>query len=192
MSSGLYRSTSGCPASVRGREELQRAVPVLSHIYISDTEVTGQDLPRLDLGLYFYILGNIEYLMHIVTPSEIRRQPTTRNADEDLDAVATLAALAQETRLAIFRLLVQRGPEGLAVGEIAERLQLAGATLSFHLKELAHAKLVVPRQAGRFIYYSTNYRTMNRLIDYLTKNCCQGATCDIACAPAAQRKRRTP
>ena len=119
-------------------------------------------------------------------------QLTTGNADDDLDAVATLAALAQETRLAIFRLLVQRGPEGLAVGEIAERLQLAGATLSFHLKELAHAKLVVPRQAGRFIYYSTNYRTMNRLIDYLTENCCQGATCDIACAPAAQRKRRTP
>lgn len=117
-------------------------------------------------------------------------QPTAVTANDDLDAVSTLAALAQETRLAIFRLLVQKGPEGLAVGEIAERLQLAGATLSFHLKELAHAKLVIARQAGRFIYYSANYRTMNGLIDYLTRNCCQGATCDIACAPAAQRKRR--
>jgi ArsR family transcriptional regulator, arsenate/arsenite/antimonite-responsive transcriptional repressor len=119
-------------------------------------------------------------------------QPTAGKASDDSDAVSTLAALAQETRLAIFRLLVQQGPEGLAVGEIAERLQLAGATLSFHLKELAHAKLVIARQAGRFIYYSANYRSMNGLIDYLTRNCCQGATCDIACAPAAQRKRRTP
>ena len=118
-------------------------------------------------------------------------QPTAATANDDLNAVAVLAALAQETRLSIFRLLVQRGPEGLAVGEIAERLRLAGATLSFHLKELAHAKLVAARQAGRFIYYSANYRTMDGLIDYLTRNCCQGATCDIACAPAAQRRRRT-
>ena len=76
--------------------------------------------------------------------------------------------------------------------EIAERLQLAGATLSFHLKELAHAQLVSARQAGRFIYYSANYQTMNGLIDYLTRNCCKGVTCDIACAPTAQRKRRSP
>jgi ArsR family transcriptional regulator, arsenate/arsenite/antimonite-responsive transcriptional repressor len=119
-------------------------------------------------------------------------RPTATDAANDFDAVATLAALAQQTRLAIFRLLVEQGPEGLAVGEIAERLELAGATLSFHLKELAHAQLVNARQAGRFIYYSANYRTMNGLIGYLTENCCRGATCDIACAPAAQRKRRTP
>ncbi len=118
-------------------------------------------------------------------------EPRTAQITDDLDAVTRLAALAQETRLAIFRLLVEQGPEGLAVGEIAERLHLAGATLSFHLKELAHAKLVTARQASRFIYYSADYRAMNGLIDYLTKNCCQGATCDIACAPAAQRKRRT-
>jgi ArsR family transcriptional regulator len=118
--------------------------------------------------------------------------PTSGGAAENRDVVEALAALAQDTRLAIFRLLVQQGPEGLAVGEIAERLQLAGATLSFHLKELAHAQLVAARQAGRFIYYSANYRTMNGLIEYLTRNCCQGATCDIACTPAAQRKRRTP
>jgi ArsR family transcriptional regulator len=117
-------------------------------------------------------------------------QSTDHAADESRDAVVVLAALSQETRLAIFRLLVQQGPEGLAVGEIAERLQLAGATLSFHLKELAHAQLVSARQAGRFIFYSANYRTMNGLIDYLTRNCCQGATCDVACAPAAKRKRR--
>ena len=117
-------------------------------------------------------------------------QSTEHLANENRDAVDVLAALAQGTRLAIFRLLVQQGPGGLAVGEIAEQLQLAGATLSFHLKELAHAELVSPRQAGRFIYYSANYRTMNGLVDYLTRNCCQGATCDIACAPAVKRKRR--
>lgn len=115
---------------------------------------------------------------------------TAESAAESRDAVEVLAALAQETRLAIFRLLVQQGPEGLAVGEIAERLKLPGATLSFHLKELARAELVTARQAGRFIYYGANYRRMNGLLDYLTRNCCQGSACDIACAPAAQRKRR--
>jgi DNA-binding transcriptional ArsR family regulator len=112
------------------------------------------------------------------------------STDENRRAVDELAALAQESRLAIFRLLVEQGPEGLAAGDIAERLELPGATLSFHLKELAHAQLVSARQAGRFIFYSANYRTMNALIDFLTRNCCQGATCDIACAPTAQRKRR--
>jgi ArsR family transcriptional regulator len=101
-----------------------------------------------------------------------------------------LAALAQETRLALFRLLVQQGPTGLAAGAIAERLRLANATLSFHLKELAHAGLVTARQDGRFIYYSANYDAMNDLITYLTENCCAGAGCEIACAPAAKRKRR--
>ena len=106
-------------------------------------------------------------------------------------ALVALAGLAQETRLAIFRLLVEQGPEGLAAGAIAERLELANATLSFHLKELAHAGLVTPVQAGRFIYYSANYAAMNSLVAYLTENCCRGITCDIACAPAAaQRKKR--
>jgi ArsR family transcriptional regulator, arsenate/arsenite/antimonite-responsive transcriptional repressor len=112
--------------------------------------------------------------------------------DENAVAVSALAALAQETRLSIFRLLVQQGPEGLAAGEIAERLDIPGATLSFHLKELSHAGLIAARQASRFIYYSANYQAMNSLIDYLTRNCCQGSTCDIACAPKpAQRNRRT-
>jgi ArsR family transcriptional regulator len=105
-------------------------------------------------------------------------------------ALKALAGLAQDTRLSIFRLLVEQGPEGLAAGEIVDRLQLANATASFHLKELAHAELVTPRQAGRFIYYSANYATMNGLIGYLTENCCRGSTCDIACAPTAKRKRK--
>ncbi|MEO8740008.1 MAG: metalloregulator ArsR/SmtB family transcription factor [Casimicrobiaceae bacterium] len=106
-------------------------------------------------------------------------------------ALKALAGLAQDTRLSIFRLLVEQGPEGLPAGEITERLKLANATASFHLKELRHAELVSPRQAGRFIYYSANYATMNGLIAYLTENCCQGSTCDIACAPVAKRKRKT-
>jgi DNA-binding transcriptional ArsR family regulator len=112
--------------------------------------------------------------------------------ESNQSVVRSLAALAQETRLAIFRLLVEQGPEGLAVGDIAERLGLAGPTLSFHLKELAHAELVAARQSGRFVFYRANFATMNGLVDYLTRNCCQWAICDIACAPVAQRKRRSP
>jgi len=109
---------------------------------------------------------------------------------ETRSALKTLAGLAQDTRLSIFRLLVEQGPQGLPAGEIVERLQLAHATASFHLKELTQAELVTPRQAGRFIYYSANYSTMNGLIGYLTENCCLGNTCDIACVPVAKRKRR--
>jgi ArsR family transcriptional regulator len=106
-------------------------------------------------------------------------------------ALKALAALAQDTRLSIFRLLVEQAPEGLPAGEIVARLELANATASFHLKELTHAELVTPRQSGRFIYYTANYSTINGLIAYLTENCCKGNTCEIACAPVvATRKRR--
>ena len=101
-------------------------------------------------------------------------------------AVKALAALAQGTRLAIYRLLVQQGPGGLSAGTIAERLDIAGATLSFHLKELSHAGMVESRQDGRFVYYSANYEQMNDLILYLTENCCQGESCANAIEGAAQ------
>lgn len=101
-------------------------------------------------------------------------------------AVRALAALAQETRLAIYRLLVQRGPSGLAAGTIAQRLNLAGPTLSFHLKELANAGMIGARQEGRFVYYSAKYDQMNGLIGYLTENCCQGS-----CQPSADPKPRS-
>jgi ArsR family transcriptional regulator, arsenate/arsenite/antimonite-responsive transcriptional repressor len=107
------------------------------------------------------------------------------------DVIAALAALAQETRLAIFRALVQQGPEGLAAGALADKLGVANATLSFHLKELSHAGLIGARQEGRFIYYTANYDTMNNVLGYLTENCCQGADCGVGCSPPAQRKRRT-
>jgi ArsR family transcriptional regulator, arsenate/arsenite/antimonite-responsive transcriptional repressor len=97
--------------------------------------------------------------------------------------VAALAALAQESRLDIFRLLVQRGPEGLAAGEIGARLGLPSATLSFHLAQLRHAGLVSARRESRSIIYAANYPAMNGLLAYLTENCCQGRP--ALCAPAA-------
>jgi DNA-binding transcriptional ArsR family regulator len=105
-------------------------------------------------------------------------------------AVKALAALAQDTRLAIYRMLVQQRPEGLSAGTIAERLDLPGATLSFHLKELANAGMVESRQDGRFVFYSANYEQMNGLLGYLTENCCQGESCATECAPTPQLKRK--
>jgi ArsR family transcriptional regulator len=101
---------------------------------------------------------------------------------EKKGTVAALSALAQETRLDIYRLLVQAGPGGLPAGRIGERLELALPTLSFHLAQLKHAGLVTARRDGRSIIYAANYPAMNGLIAYLTENCCQGnaASCGIA------------
>jgi ArsR family transcriptional regulator len=90
------------------------------------------------------------------------------------DAVTALAALAQDTRLAIFRLLIEAGPEGVAAGRIGEALEIPGATLSFHLKELARAGLISSRQEKQFIYYATDFEAMAELMTFLTQNCCQG------------------
>jgi ArsR family transcriptional regulator len=106
---------------------------------------------------------------------------------ENKDILAALAALAQETRLSAFRLLVQTGPQGLAASKIGEHLDMAPSSLSFHLKELAHAGLVTSRQDGRFVIYSANFDTMNGLLAFLTDNCCGGACCAptavAACTP---------
>ena len=91
---------------------------------------------------------------------------------EPSNAVRALSALAQETRLSIYRLLVEAGPTGLAAGEIAASLGVSPTNLSFHLKELANAGLARPRQDGRYIFYSANFAHMNALIAYLTENCC--------------------
>ncbi|MGV8838643.1 ArsR/SmtB family transcription factor [Cellvibrio sp.] len=92
-------------------------------------------------------------------------------------AIKALAALAHETRLTIFRVLVQAGESGVPAGQLAKSLSIPNATLSFHLKELAHAELVISRQESRFIYYSANFATMNALLGYLTQNCCAGIPC---------------
>jgi len=93
---------------------------------------------------------------------------------EKLNAVAALAALAHETRLDVFRLLVQTGPEGMPAGRIGERLGLPSATLSFHLNHLRHAGLVTFRRESRSLIYMAEYPAMNDLLAYLTENCCQG------------------
>src|SRR4029077_18807400 len=101
---------------------------------------------------------------------------------ETSDAVAALAALAQDNRLEIFRLLVQAGPDGLAAGRVAEELDLAPNTLTFHFDRLRVAGLVTVRRDGRSMIYAARFATMNDLIAFLTENCCQGAL--ASCAPA--------
>lgn len=128
------------------------------------------------MRIYFYYSGNVE----------------------SKQAVAALGALAQETRLSIFRLLVQAGPEGVPAGRLGEALQVPPATLSFHLKELNHAGLVTSRQDGRFIYYSADFEQMAALMSFLTHNCCQGmpeqclsvveTALGSCCAPQPKRK----
>ncbi len=93
--------------------------------------------------------------------------------------VKALAALAHETRLAVFRMLVQAGPVGLTPGGVAETLGIAASPLSFHLKELTHAGLIAARPDGRKIYYSANFGAMNDLVAYLTDNCCGGQACEV-------------
>ncbi len=95
-------------------------------------------------------------------------------------AIKALAALAQEIRLTIFRALAQAGESGLSAGQLAKELNIPNATLSFHLKELSHAELIIARQKSRFIFYSANFATMNELLSYLTENCCTGTLCNIA------------
>ena len=102
------------------------------------------------------------------------------------DAVAALGALAQESRLSVFRLLVQAGRDGLSPGTIAERLALPGPTLSFHLAQLRQAGLVTVRRDGRSLIYAADYDGMNGLMGFLTQNCCRGDadTCAPACLPS--------
>ena len=99
-------------------------------------------------------------------------------------AISALAALAQDSRLAVFRLLVQAGPAGMAASKIAEQLGLPSSSLSFHLKELTHAGLIIPRQAGRFVIYSADFTTMNGLVAFLTESCCGGNPCSPVSAHA--------
>lgn len=102
-------------------------------------------------------------------------------------ATQSLAALAQETRLAVFRVLVEAGPEGMNAGSIAEAVGVPAATLSFHVAQLVRAGLVASRQESRFIYYSANFNAMDDLIAFLTDNCCRGS----ACLPKTQQMNTT-
>jgi len=112
---------------------------------------------------------------------------------EKTDAIAGLAALAQDNRLDTFRLLVRAGPDGMPAGEVAAALGLPPNTLSFHFDRLRHAGLVTVRRDGRSMIYTARYDTMNALLAYLTENCCGGASSRRAaplCAPAAAASKR--
>ena len=112
---------------------------------------------------------------------------------EKIDAIAALAALAQDNRLDTYRLLVQAGPGGLPAGEVAARLKLPPNTLSFHFDRLRQAGLVTVRREGRSMIYAARFDTMNALLGYLTENCCGGAPAACApagCAPAAKSTKR--
>jgi DNA-binding transcriptional ArsR family regulator len=100
------------------------------------------------------------------------------------EVVSALSALAQETRLAAYRLLVEAGPNGLAAGAIAERLDIVPSSLSFHLAQLTHAGLVHQRRMSRSLIYAADFSAMNDLVAYLTENCCGGQACAPACQPA--------
>ena len=108
------------------------------------------------------------------------------------DAIQALSALASESRLAVFRLLVKRGPQGYTPSELIERLQVAAPTLSFHLKELTHAGLVTSRREGRNLFYSPSLERMDDLVAFLTENCCSLADeeCGPNCGPVAAAPRR--
>lgn len=104
--------------------------------------------------------------------------------------IRALSALAQDHRLAAFRLLVQAGEQGMAAGMLAERLDVPPSSMSFHLAQLANAGLVTQRRESRSIIYSADYAAMNGLMGYLTENCCGGVPCsaDATCLPSPQRK----
>src|SRR6266481_4126949 len=104
--------------------------------------------------------------------------------------IKALGALAHEHRLAIYRLLVQRGPDGLPAGAIGDRVGLVPSSLTFHLQNLQRAGLITQRRESRQLIYSADFAVMNGLVGYLTENCCgnSGAECSPGCAPALPAK----
>lgn len=112
------------------------------------------------------------------------------------EVVEALSALAQESRLALFRMLVKRGPDGYTPTQLGEKLGVPGPTLSFHLKELQRANLIEARREGRFLYYSPNFPRMNQVLSFLTENCCVladkdcGPACGTPAVEVAQPKRK--
>ena|ERR1700739_336480 len=105
--------------------------------------------------------------------------------------VEALGALAHDHRLAIYRLLVEAGPEGMSAGDIAEQIGLVPSSLTFHVQSLQRAGLIAQRRLSRQLFYSADFRAMNELVDYLTKNCCGGAhSCAPVCKPVAAVKAK--
>jgi ArsR family transcriptional regulator, arsenate/arsenite/antimonite-responsive transcriptional repressor len=116
---------------------------------------------------------------------------TTRNVGATMDsdhAVQALGALAHDTRLALYRMLVECGPDGLSAGVIAERLGVAPSSLTFHVQHLHRAGLVTQRRLGRQLIYAADYAAMNGLVGYLTENCCGGGAAEQSCMPTRDRR----
>lgn len=111
---------------------------------------------------------------------------------ENKSAVIALAALAQDSRLAIFRTLVRAGPVGVSAGKIGEATGIPPSSLSFHMKELVHANMVSSHQEGRFVIYAANFSTMNALLAFLTENCCGGNHYTPICDPACTTLEEVP
>lgn len=126
-------------------------------------------------------------MCHELTIATILYFDYIRNMETD-NALEALAALAHGIRLAVFRLLVQAGPDGLPAGRIAELMEMPASSLSFHLKELHRAGLLASRQEGRSIIYLAQFETMHALLGYLTENCCGGTPCApvSSCSPATE------
>jgi DNA-binding transcriptional ArsR family regulator len=144
------------------------------------------ETPFVSFGDYFFWI--IRY-----TPLDTHRYFHKHgNMKQIAVVVRALGALAQESRLEVFRILVKRGPDGYTPGELSEKLGVPSPTLSFHLKELQRAELVESRRDGRFIYYSANFDTMHGLVDFLTDHCCSlsDQTCDSKCKPTSAPKRK--
>jgi ArsR family transcriptional regulator, arsenate/arsenite/antimonite-responsive transcriptional repressor len=142
---------------------------------------TGSDDPGQSFTCTEELLESFQYLLN----NKTMKTKTTAKAFTETNAVHALSALAQATRLRIFRVLLIAGNDGMAAGVLASTLDIAPSALSFHLKELTHAGLIQPRQDGRFMIYSANFSEMNALIAYLTENCCRGSesSCSIEFKP---------
>lgn len=141
------------------------------------------------------MLNSRQYISTFVEMSKRPREICELKTAETINA---LGALAQETRLALFKLLVQRGPEGLSAGLIAEKLRVPPSSLSFHLQQLVHARLITQRRASRQLFYAADFTAMNELVAYLTENCCgSAARCTPVCNPVTaftgkERTNETP
>lgn len=139
---------------------------------------------RLDGRAGRHVPGAVSWII----VSDFHRIETMKSED----AVLALGALAQESRLAIYRLLVRRGPEGYTPTDLVGKVDIPAPTLSFHLKELQRAGLISSRREGRFLYYSASFERMRELLGFLTDKCCSLADtqCDSTCAPIPAARRR--
>jgi ArsR family transcriptional regulator, arsenate/arsenite/antimonite-responsive transcriptional repressor len=149
------------------------------------TEIATLETPAFAPGFFLELRAEI-----LKTRLTVGQRFDIFTTVETSNALLALAALSQETRLAVYRLLVEHAPEGLPAGDIAVRLDIPAPSLSFHLKELWRAGLVAPRQDGRFVWYRADLSAMSALIGYLTENCCRAsAACGPSCVPPRASKR---